>query len=209
MNNNTPQPIAEIEPPIESEGFFVDKNPINPTQRQNEDQAKEGKKEEQERTTIKKRMFLENFDKLICDVLMTSKVVGINPSTYYEWRKTDPEFKRKADAILYREGDIVEARLKKAIAEGNLGAIKFWLDRRHPKYKRNIKIEHQIIGDKTLEDLLDEDEKKLNQKNEKNKQGTNSGVIQDKGQAGQSGEIPIQSSAGTMVAEKNAQKSDN
>lgn len=53
--------------------------------------------------------------------------VHISRWTYYRWRKTDEEFRKKCDDIREDTVDVVESKLFNAIADGNITAIIFYL----------------------------------------------------------------------------------
>jgi len=174
--------------------------PTIPTQEQ---------KVEQERTTIKKRLFLEWFEKTICLIGESAKEAGISRDTYYDWMKNDADFHKAANDILYREADMIESRLKRAIMAGDVGAVKFWLDRRDPRYKRNVKIEAHIIGSETLEDLLDKEDveiDKQNADNKKNKQRADRKKLHDPGQKGKDGAVHQQSGPADILEKKDPEK---
>ena len=84
-----------------------------------------------------KNNFLEHLRKMpnissACDALNLSR------NTVYRWRKEDAGFATSWDVAL-SEGedhinDFVENKLILKVKEGNWGAIKYHLDKRHPKY---------------------------------------------------------------------------
>lgn len=53
--------------------------------------------------------------------------VGISNKTYYEWYKTDPDFKAKVDDINEVTLDFVENQLLKKIKEGSEKSIMFYM----------------------------------------------------------------------------------
>ncbi len=65
---------------------------------------------------------------------------GISRATYYRWLKTSPTFKRNvSEAIKTGEAlinDMSESQLIALIKEKNFPAVRYWLDRRHPRFKR-------------------------------------------------------------------------
>ena len=78
---------------------------------------------------IKKKAFLEAYKDALGNVTASSKATGINRCTYYEWLKSDEDFKAAIDAVEPKEVrvDIAESALDKLIAEGNPTAIIFFL----------------------------------------------------------------------------------
>ncbi len=76
--------------------------------------------------------------------------VGIARATYYRWYNDDPEFKKRAQRAL-RSGtknvnDLAYGKLIQKIREGSLGAITFYLGRRHPDFKRRDKVKVEIAN---------------------------------------------------------------
>ena len=74
--------------------------------------------------------------------------LGIGRTTYYDWRKNDPEFAKAADEALY-EGtllmnDLAESQLLSAVRDGNLGAITYWLKHRHHAYSSRLEVTAKI-----------------------------------------------------------------
>ena len=73
--------------------------------------------------------------------------VGIGRSTYYEWMANDKKFSEEATSAKM-EGkkfmnDIAESQLIKAIGEGRMTAIIYWLKNNHSDYTDRIRYEHQ------------------------------------------------------------------
>ena len=72
-------------------------------------------------------------------ISIACKRVGIHPSTFYRWKKEDPEFSSKLEPAIQagRDNsiDFCESALMKKVAQGDLGAIKFALTHNHCKYQ--------------------------------------------------------------------------
>lgn len=63
-----------------------------------------------------------------CGVVSTAcNAIGMARSTFYEWLKTDPEFKEAVDDIQEYAIDIAESSLLKNIKEGDTTSIIFYL----------------------------------------------------------------------------------
>lgn len=80
--------------------------------------------------------------------------LNIGRSTYYYWRKEDPEFAKKADEAL-KEGsllvnDLAESQLISAIKNGNMSGIIFWLRNNHSTYKNRIDITARLEKEEAL-----------------------------------------------------------
>lgn len=67
------------------------------------------------------------------------KKVGVSRMTFYRWRKDDLDFRGRTDRAIAlgseRMNDWVESKLYKKIDESFFPAIKFHLERRHPRYR--------------------------------------------------------------------------
>lgn len=95
--------------------------------------------EERDKARKQKELFLKQLAKTpvvagVCQKLKIPK------SNIYRWEKEDPEFKtgmenarqEKADEMI----ELAEFQLYKKIQEGNITAIKYLLDSRHPVYMK-------------------------------------------------------------------------
>ena len=60
-------------------------------------------------------------------VTVACKNVGIARTTFYEWYKTDEEFKKSVDSIEDIALDFAESQLHKQIKDGNVTATIFYL----------------------------------------------------------------------------------
>jgi len=79
---------------------------------------------------IWKEKLLEALEQSLGIVTPACKAVGISRDRFYEYCKTDSEFKRKVDDINEVTVDFVENQLLKAIKDGDAKAIMFFM-----KYK--------------------------------------------------------------------------
>ena len=73
---------------------------------------------------------------------------GIGRTTYYRWRKENPNFAKRADeAIAQGEAlitDMTESQLISLIKDRNFPAIQLWLRHHHPKYGNKIELAGDI-----------------------------------------------------------------
>ena len=76
--------------------------------------------------TIKKA-WVQAMEKNLGIVTQTAKAVGIHRSTYYEWRKQDPEFAERCDEVQNIALDFVEGKLLKRIQDEDTASILFYL----------------------------------------------------------------------------------
>ncbi len=83
-------------------------------------------------------------------IQLACEKLSIGRTTYYRWRKEDKEFRQQADQAL-REGkelmnDLAESQLLKAVKEGNLTGIIFWLKNNHISYKTKIEVSGELVN---------------------------------------------------------------
>jgi len=167
-------------------------------------------REEQERTRIKKKLFLDYFKRLLGVISAACKGAEIDRGTYYNWKKDDPEFARAVSEIQTEECEEVEGRLKKGILKDSMRAITFFLEKRHPFYKPTMKIK-EVVGNKTLEDLIWEDEERLNQGNEdtkktEDKPGADRKAPVDPGQARGDGSVQVKPGPKNILGKEDPKK---
>lgn len=74
-------------------------------------------KEEQERTTTKKKACIEAMRKCLGVVTRACKMVDIDRGTYYLWYNGDPEFKKQCDDCSEIALDFAESKLHKQIED--------------------------------------------------------------------------------------------
>lgn len=86
--------------------------------------------------------------------------------TFWDWYHGDNEFKKRLLDIRNKTDDLIEDSLITKAVGGNVSAMRIYLENNHPKYSKKIKVE-TYTGDKTLEDLIAEDEKKVDEHNKK------------------------------------------
>lgn len=72
----------------------------------------------------------------------------IGRTTYYRWRREDPNFAEDADAAL-GEGrllmnDMAESQLLVAIRDGNFSAVTYWLRHHHASYGNKLELTGSI-----------------------------------------------------------------
>ncbi|TSC79904.1 MAG: Uncharacterized protein G01um101425_381 [Candidatus Peregrinibacteria bacterium Gr01-1014_25] len=87
-------------------------------------------------------------------VQMCCEKLGIGRTTYYDWRKNDPDFAKTADEALQAGtllmNDMAESQLLAAIRDGNLGAITYWLKHRHPTYASRLQVTAELKQEQSL-----------------------------------------------------------
>jgi hypothetical protein len=115
--------------------------------------AHDAEKEEQERTVLAKRAFLEIFRKNLGTISVTCDKANIGRQTYYLWMKTDPQFRSAIMQVEDERHDLVEDEIMQAILKHDGSMIRFYAERRMPEYKNKSTVDI-VTGDKTFEDLL-------------------------------------------------------
>ncbi len=181
-------------------------------EKQKEDE--ERKKEEQERTRIKKLLFLEYLEKTSGVIVAVCRKVDISKMTFYRWRETDKEFDSAVRKITSnRLNDAEDLLFEKVFVEKKLRAITYFLDRKHPEYKPK-NLTEVVTGEKTLEDLLDEENREIDlqndrEKREKDAAGTDRTESTDKKQEGDTGAVHAEPGTGVLLAKEDEKKHNN
>lgn len=90
---------------------------------------KPGKVTENDRTALKKALFLESYETAYGNVTLSCKLADISRETYYRWTRTDPEFLDKLSAIRPKEKlcDLAENGLVTKLVDKDITAIIFTL----------------------------------------------------------------------------------
>jgi len=97
------------------------------------------------------KRFLEELKKVPI-VQVACEKSGISRNTIYRWKREDEEFSKQMDEAIKDGEDFVndmsESQLLQLIKEKSFSAVRFWLNSRHPKFKKKLEIEHNIKEDK-------------------------------------------------------------
>jgi hypothetical protein len=93
-----------------------------------------GRKRGQRRTALSKKRFLFQFENNFCILPISVENAQIARSTLYRWRKEDEDFKEEMDFIGKHLPEIMEDKLKSAVASGNGAMVRWFLTKRHPKF---------------------------------------------------------------------------
>jgi len=158
---------------------------------------------EQWRTRIKKKEFIEAWSETRGVISKTCEMIGISRDTYYDWRNKDPKFAKLLVTVeLKRNKDVEDILMEKILEDKDPSCVKYYLDRKHPEYKPRM-VQEVIAGERTLEDLIDED----NQKDE-NKAPTDRRVDQDPEQKEFNCADEVQSGSGILLENEEAPQSD-
>lgn len=157
------------------------------------------KRVDNEITAGNKKIWLTTFERTMSSFVEINKKTGTAKSTFYYWFKNDEQFKNAIFKVMEYNVDDMEDILVAKAKSGNMTALRIWLENNHPKYSKKIKVETTYTGDKTLEDLIAEDEKaiddfnnkidELNQEKEKGQSVVHSEHHEDKKQEGEDSPI--------------------
>lgn len=103
----------------------------------------------------------QNDDKIkILEALKATPVIsmacaktGIARATLYRWLNSDPEFKQRVNRAIKLGNrsvdDLAYGKLIQKIKDGSLGAITFYLSRRHQYFKKKEKVKVEIMQKNT------------------------------------------------------------
>jgi transposase-like protein len=109
--------------------------------------------------SIQKRQEAER--KLVMDQLRKIPIVqlacersGVSRSTYYRWRRENPEFRKESDEAM-KDGeelinDLSESQLIALIKEKSFPAIQLWLRQHHQKYGNKLDVRATIVNEDPL-----------------------------------------------------------
>lgn len=109
-------------------------------------------RKERESTRIKKERFLEVYAQTAGIKTVACEKAGIGRRTLYDWIEQDPEFKSKLYRVEESQLDMAEDRLLKLIQQDDGPSVRYFLDRRHPKYKPTS--ETTLVLGKTFTQML-------------------------------------------------------
>jgi hypothetical protein len=82
---------------------------------------------EQERTVKGKKLFLEALVLTLGNISMACKKANLSRQVYYDWFKTDKEFKEQCEEIKESNLDFAESKLLSHIKDDNVTALIFYL----------------------------------------------------------------------------------
>jgi hypothetical protein len=116
-------------------------------------------KKEPHKTTHTKKALLEALDKSLGVVTTACKIAGVSRRTYYDYYNKDADFKEQADDIGNVVIDFAESKLHKAIEQGNITAIIFYLKTKGKERGYVERVENYYRNDGTnFPEWLDDNE---------------------------------------------------
>jgi len=94
---------------------------------ENEEDIEVDKKRPLNRFNSKKKRMLRALEKTMCIVTTAARMARINPATHYYWLNTDEAYASEVEILMNKPLDLAESKLLKAIEEGQIAAIIFYL----------------------------------------------------------------------------------
>ncbi len=107
---------------------------------------KKSKKTVEKRVAKNKEAFLKIFRDNIAIITTSCLKAKISRETFYDWCKSDKKFKKRVGDIRGEQASQVEDRLMKAVLCDNVKAIIFYLQSKHPEYKKKQVIDLGSAG---------------------------------------------------------------
>lgn len=117
-----------------------------------------------EERKLKKKEFLEAYEKSQGLQYLSAHKIGVSPQTIDNWRKKDKKFDQAIKDIDERVGDMVVGKLMEKILQGDRASIYFWLKcRKHWHETQKIEVEQTGSIDiqaelKKMKEILNEDD---------------------------------------------------
>ncbi len=94
-----------------------------------------------------KALFIETYQKNLCNVSKTCKVSKVSRTMYYEWLRHDEAFKFQIENSEIHQVEFVEDALLKKIKEGSDSSIQFYLKTKGKKYGYGTQIDLTTNGE--------------------------------------------------------------
>jgi hypothetical protein len=102
-------------------------------------------------TEQRKAMFLDALKKNLYVITAACEQTGVGRTTFYEWMKSDEEFKKSVEEIEEIQTDFVETQLLKKIKEGSERSILFYMKYKGRKRGYTDSLDITSGGDKITE----------------------------------------------------------
>ena len=101
---------------------------------------------------IKKGQVIKAWKQTRGNVSQTCRIAGINRKTFYQWIKNKQFRELLNDETEGLNSEIKELLIKKALS-GNLRAITYYLEHKHPEFKKSSV---RFVSDDPLEELIND-----------------------------------------------------
>lgn len=85
-----------------------------------------------------KKKLLKAYEKSLCNISQTCKIVGICREAFYQWKRKDPKFDKELKKIKKQLIDDLETQLIEMGRNDNITALIFFLKNNHPNYKPTL-----------------------------------------------------------------------
>lgn len=110
---------------------------------------------------MKKRAFLEKYEKTLGNVAESCNAAQVSRRTYYDWMERDAEFAEKVEEVAESCLDFAESKLKQLIHDGNVTATIFYLKTKGKKRGYVEQTDVNVSGSVNLRPLTDEEIEEL------------------------------------------------
>ena len=103
------------------------------------------KDEKSERLSKKQKKFIELYSgPALCNISATCEAVGISRRLFYYWKERSAKFKEAIDDAEEQNIDMAETKLKRAVLDGDMTAIIFFLKTKGKKRGYVEQIEQKV-----------------------------------------------------------------
>ncbi|MBM3191850.1 MAG: hypothetical protein FJZ63_04280 [Chlamydiae bacterium] len=114
---------------------------------------------EQLRTIAAKKRFLSHFQNSFCILRVSIEMAVVSRATVYRWRKEDTQFRKAMDHSIEFLDEMMEDKLKEQMLSNNFAAVRFYLSKRHPDYRRTGRAAYRSEPIKNPYENMTEEEK--------------------------------------------------
>jgi len=140
-------------------------------------------REEQERTKIKKKLFIETYGVSKGVISIICEKIGIDRGTFYLWEKNDPEFvkalEKKRETL---NAEVEDVLMGLVLIKKHPPSVHYYLDRRHPRYKPKSELGLGGLNDQPLPPIQIEIIEPNNGNNNTQKNKSDNSIPKDMGQ---------------------------
>lgn len=106
---------------------------------------KEEKNKSSERLTKKQKRFIEVYSgPALCNISATCEKVGVSRRNFYYWKQKNEKFREAIEDAEEQNIDLAETKLKRAVLDGDMTAIIFFLKTKGKKRGYVEQIEQKV-----------------------------------------------------------------